>query len=174
MSYKPGLGLPPDGSTRLLYKEPPGKKLEDVAKDLTLAAQGAPSRPTSEMQPLRSETPVPVTPPNKTKNSRIPPSKNSPFDDPKFNNGRDQYGRKPSASEVFRLEDRPEDFYLVNSRSHTPSSLDRQAISRAASLSRQNTPKPVQAAQRVTGAMQQYINEGAREPRPMSEDIGYS
>ncbi|KAK5173199.1 uncharacterized protein LTR77_003321 [Saxophila tyrrhenica] len=142
-----------------------------------MAAQTASSRPNSEEAPVeRRRTTEPVTPVLQLRNGHVPPRTNSPFSDPKFLQGRDLLGRKPSAVGSF-----PEDFYQsagpspVVSRSHTPQPGSRAQTPHPGSRSqtphlgsRPGSPPPTPGA----GTMQRFLNDAAREPKPLSEEIG--
>ncbi len=130
--------------------------LAHAARQLTLAAQGASARPSSDI-PVSHGAGF-VTPPNKTK---LPIQGGSPFVDPKYSQGRDKLGRKPSAakrksSAVGAVAD-AEEFY----RSAASSPDSRLMISRT------QTPLPM-TVKKTPEAMQPYT----REPKPVSEEIG--
>lgn len=146
-------GEPTTPDTARPYDSRQSSELALAAQQLTLAAQSAASRPLTSVEvPMSHRTTVPpVTPPQKT----VPARGGSPFVDPKFMQGRDRHGRKPSAASGFAD---PEEFYRSGGSS--------------AAFSRSQTPLRM-AGVRSRTPMEKYIAEGAKEPKPVSEDVEY-
>jgi hypothetical protein len=158
--------------SRSNYSKKPlsNKHLQDLqfaAEDLAAAAQGAPSRPSSDLQPSYSTSRRPVTPPNG--DTPMPTQQNSPWNDPKFAQGRDALGRKPSASSMFRSA-------APGTRSPSPASSSMNQVL----LPFQNPNQGNHARNPIASwepkepySIERFLDESSKKPRPVSEEIGY-
>jgi hypothetical protein len=146
------------------------KHLQDLqfaAEDLAAAAQGAPSRPSSEVQPSYRTSRRPVTPPNR--DTPTPTQQNSPWNDPKFAQGRDALGRKPSASSMFRSA------FGTRSPSPASSSMNQASLTFRNPNQGSHGRNPMASWEpKKPYSIERFLDESSKKPRPVSEEIGYA